>query len=103
MRIIETLCVAVVGLVSLGLDIVGFFVLVRLITLRWPVRPLLAFDHVGQPLVDWLVHAVQRAIPEDWARSERRRTVLATAATLLTVTLCRLAIKGVTNVAIIPW
>ena len=102
MRLIEALCVAVVGLVSLGLDIVGFFVVVRLLTLHWRIPLLLAFDRVGQPLVDPLVTAVQRAIPNDWMGQEPRRTRLATAATLLVVAVCRFALNSTAHVLIIP-
>ena len=103
MRIIEALCVGVAGLLSLGLDIVSFFLLVRLVTLRWQIRPLLAFDQVGRPLVDPLVRAVQRAVPAEWLGSEPRRTQLMTAAALLAVAICRLAFNALAHVVIIPW
>lgn len=102
MTVIEALCVAVVGLASVGLDVAGFFVLVRLVTLHRQVQPLLAFDQVGRPVVDPLVAAVQRVIPAEWLGQEPRRTRLATAAALMAVAMCRFAINGVAHLAIVP-
>ena len=102
MMVIEALCVAVVGLASVGLDIVGFFVVVRVVALHWCIRPLLAFDQVGRPLVDPLVTAMQRVIPADWLGQEPRRTRLVTAATLLAVAVCRFALNGVAHMVVIP-
>lgn len=102
MRLIEALCMAVVGLVSLGLEIVAFFVFVRLVTMHWRFRPLLAFDRVGQPLVDPLVATAQRAIPTDWVSRDPQHTKLVTAVTLLVVALSRFAINSVAYAVIIP-
>lgn len=44
--------ISVSHLVLLGIEIVGFFVLMRLISFRWPIKPVLAFDRIGGPLVD---------------------------------------------------
>ena len=102
MRLVEALFVAAVGLVSVGVDIATWFILVRLIILHRRIPLLLAFDRVGQPLVDPLVTAVQRAIPNDWMGQEPRRTRLATAATLLVVAVCRFALNSTAHVLIIP-
>ena len=102
MHILQALCVAVAGLALIGLDIVSFFVVIRFITLRWRLRPLLAFDQVGQPLVDPLVAAVQRAIPVGWLGLEPRRAQRTAAAALLVVAICRLAFSALTHVVIIP-
>ncbi len=102
MNVVALLCLAVVGLVCVGLDIIGFFVTVRIITLHWRIRPLLAFDRVGRPLVDPLVAAVQQAIPADWLGREPRRTKLATAATLMAVAVCRFAISSAVQFVVVP-
>ena len=102
MRLFEALCIALVGLVSLGLDIVVFFVMVRILTLHWRIRPLIAFDQVGRPLVDPLVTGMQRAIPAEWLGQEPRRTRLATAAALLAVALCRFGLDSMVHFVIVP-
>lgn len=102
MQVIEAVCIAMVGFASVGLDIIGFFLMVRLVTLHWCIRPLLAFDRAGQQLVDPLVAAIQRVIPADWLGHEPRRTRLATAATLLTICVCRYALGGAAHILIIP-
>ena len=102
MGLFQALTISLVQLVMFGLDIVGFFVMARLISLHWRIRPLLAFDRAGQQLVDPLVTAMQRVIPADWLGQEPRRTRLATAATLLAVAVCRFAINGVAHIVVIP-
>jgi hypothetical protein len=102
MKVIEALCVAAVGLASVGLDVIAFFVVVRVVVLHWRIRTLLAFDRAGQQLVDPLVTAVQRMIPPDWLGQEPRRTRLATAATLLVVAVCRFALSSTAHLVIIP-
>lgn len=96
------LSILLIRLLTLGLDIVGFFVVVRVVTLRWRIRPLLAFDRAGQQLVDPLVAAMQRVIPADWLGQKPRRTRLVTAATLLAVAVCQFALSGVAHIVVIP-
>ncbi|MBP7936889.1 MAG: hypothetical protein KA354_19785 [Phycisphaerae bacterium] len=98
----QALLSAVGSLVAQGLDILSFFVIVRLITLYWRLRPLLAFDRVGQPLVDPILSAVQRVIPMEWASREPQRTRLVAAVALLAVAVCRLALRGAAYVLIVP-
>lgn len=102
MGLFEALFIPLVRLLTLGLDIVGFFVVVRVVTLHWCIRPLLAFDQVGRPLVDPLVTAMKRVIPADWLGQEPRRTRLATAATLLTVAVCRFALNSAVQLVVLP-
>jgi len=103
MRLFEAVAIALVGLVSLGLDIVCFFLVVRLITLRWRIGPLLAFDQVGRPIVDPLVGVLRQVLPPDWLGPEPRRSRLATAAVLLAITVCRLAVSSAAHVVVIPF
>lgn len=89
-----SLFLAMAQFVLLGVDIVGFFVLNRLIRLRWPAAALLAFDQVGRPLVDPLVRTVARAISIKWKGPGRPDEHLVAAVTLLLVALCRLVLTG---------
>lgn len=94
MPLIELLFVLVVHLAVIGLDVIGFFLIIRVLTLRWPVRLLLALDRVGRSITDPLIEAVTRALPCHWMTGEDRRKHLAAAATLLVLALCRLALAG---------
>lgn len=102
MGLVHVMLFAVVYLVGQGLELVGFFLMVRLITIHWRFRPLLAFDRIGQPVVEPLLGAAQRAIPTEWVSQEPQRIRLAAAATLLAVTLCRCALGGVAHILILP-
>ena len=94
MFLFELLFVSVIHLAVIGLDVIGFFVVIRALTLRWPARPLLALDRIGEPISDPLIEAVTRAIPSQWMTGKDRRKHLAAAATLLVLALCRLALAG---------
>jgi hypothetical protein len=85
---------SVIYLAIVGLDIVGFFLVIRVLILRWPVRPLMALDRVGQSVTDPLVESVTRAIPWGWLDGDERRRQFAAAGTLLLVSLCRLALAS---------
>ncbi len=50
MFLFELLFVSIIHLVMIGLDIVSFFVVIRVLSLCWPMRPLLALDRVCQPV-----------------------------------------------------
>ena len=94
MFLFELLFVAVIHLALIGLDVVGFFVVIRVLALRWPARPLLALDRVGMPVTHPLIEAVARAVPCDWTTSEERQKHIAAAMALLVLALCRLALAG---------
>jgi|GEM_PF-2341216 len=94
MFFIEFLLASVIHLAVIGLDVIGFFVVIRVLALRWSARPLLALDRVGGPVTDPLIEAVTRAIPCHWMTGEKRRKHVAAAATLLVLSLCRLALAG---------
>jgi len=94
MFLLKLLFVSIIHLVMIGLDVIAFFVVIRVLALRWPARPLLALDRVGQPVTDPLIEAVARAIPCDWIDGEQRRRRIAAAVTMLVVALCRLGLSG---------
>ena len=92
MFLLEQLVISIFNSVVIGLDIVGFFWVIRVLTLRWPVRPFLAMDRVGRPGVDPLIAAIDRAIPCNWVNSGERRKRISIAVTLVVIWLCQLAI-----------
>jgi hypothetical protein len=94
MFLIDLLIKSVIYLAVIGLDMIGFFLVIRVLVLRWPVRPLLAFDRVGQSVTDPLVEAATRSIPQRWVDGDVRRKQFAAAGTLLLVSLCRLALAN---------
>ena len=94
MFLLELLFVSIIYLAVVGLDVICFFVVVRVLALRWPARPLLALDRVGKPATDPLLESAFRAIPGHWVSSEQRRKHFAAALTLLVIALCRLALAG---------
>ena len=94
MFLFELLILSTVHLAMIGLDVIGFFVVIRVLILRWPTRALLALDRVGQPVTDPLIAAVARAIPCEWIDDGDRRRQVAPAATMLLVALCRVALAG---------
>jgi len=93
MSLFGALFLSLAHLIGLALDIVGFFLIVRIVSHRWRIRSLLAMDRVGQPLVDPLVDATDRLVPGDWIGQGRRRHFV-TAFVLLTVALCRLILDA---------
>ena len=92
MFLFELLLILIIQLAMIGLDVIGFFVVVRALVTRWPVRPLLAFDQIGRPVVDPLTDAVDRALPLLLVRDLACRTRAILALTLLTIALCRLGL-----------
>lgn len=97
MFLFELILVSIIYLAITGLDIVSFFLVIHVLSLRWPTRPLLALDRVGEPIADPLIEAVTRAIPCHWMTGEERRKRLAAAATLLVLALSRLALAGLVS------
>jgi uncharacterized protein YggT (Ycf19 family) len=94
MILFQLLIASIVHLALVGLDVLSFFVVVRILAQRWSRRPLLAFDQVGKPITDPLLAAVGRAIPCNWTGHPERRKHYVAAATLLVLALCRLGLTG---------
>ncbi len=90
----DAMCISIIHLAVIGLDVIGFFVVIRVLTLRWLARPLLALDRVGEPITDLLIESVGRAVPTNWVDRGKRRTHFTAAMTLLVLALCRLALTG---------
>ncbi len=81
---------SVLYLIVTGLDVVAFFLVIRILVHRWPVRPLLALDRVGEPITTPLIDAVVRMIPRQWILLESLRKQFAPAGTLLILSFVRL-------------
>ncbi len=94
MTLVEMLCVGTAHLVCRGLGIVGFFASVRLVTLMWKVRPLIALDQVGQIVVDPLVNAVRRTVPLSWFGDEPSQRQLATLIVMLAIGYCAILLDA---------
>jgi len=68
MGLIGTMFLVLFHLLAVGLDVVFVFLLARLLR-RWrPWKPLVAFDRIGTPLVDYVTSSVDRA----WRRVSPR-------------------------------
>ena len=94
MLILPLFFASIVHLMATGLDVLSFFVVVRILAQRWPRRPVLAFDQVGKPVTDPLLAAVGRAVPCHWTGHPERRKHYVAAATLLVLALCRLGLTA---------
>jgi hypothetical protein len=75
-----------------GLDVVAFFLVIRILVNRWHVRPLLALDRVGAPVTTPLIAAAVRRIPYRWVLFQSNRTQIAAAGALLALAIIRLLI-----------
>lgn len=98
MFLIELLIVSIVHLAVVGIDVLSFFIVIRLLVQRWPKHLFLRFDQVGRPIVDPLLASVDRAIPCAWTGTSPRRDHIGAAVTLLVLGLCRLGMTGLVRV-----
>ena len=94
MFLFELLFVSIIHLAMIGLDVIGFFLVIRVLAFRWPARPLLALDRMGEPAINPLIESAARALPSDWIALEERRKLFAAAMALLVIALCRAALAG---------
>lgn len=94
MFLFQLLIVSIVHLAMIGLDVLSFFVVIRMLALRWPKPPLLALDQVGKPVTDPLLASVNRALPWGWSSNPERRKNVVAAVALLGLALCRLGLTG---------
>jgi len=62
MSLLASLLSDAVRLVITGLDVLCFFILVRLLTRRVSLPGLTAFGNVGRPLVRWFITHLQRGL-----------------------------------------
>lgn len=60
MGLFSSLLLSIVHLMLLAIDILSFFILVRLLCYGWHAGWLKALDTTGKPVVDWFIDYVQR-------------------------------------------
>ena len=64
MGLLELILFSVIYLALIALDIIGFFLIVRLLYMRWPARWLAVWDQAGTPLMDGLCRQTRKSIPQ---------------------------------------
>ena len=47
----------------IGIDVLSFFIIVRVIRPHWSPSLLVAFDSAGKPLLDWLITRLKKVLP----------------------------------------
>lgn len=62
MGLFGNLLYGILHLGVVGIDLVTFFLVVRLLAARWPLEWLKAFDRVGAPIVDGLQRAIGKRL-----------------------------------------
>ena len=92
MVLLNNLLVGLIALATVGLDIVGFFLVVRLAKAFRPARFLVALDRIGAPAIDPLIEATGRTLGFAPSRLGPDRTRFVAAMALLVIALCRLGL-----------
>ncbi len=92
-NLLVSLIVTVFHLALVGLDVIAFFAIVRILCVRWPVSPVQALDCVGAAIMDPLGEAVARAIPMLRAFGSPTHDGLRAVVVLLVVAFCRLGLE----------
>ena len=64
MGLFENMAVSTLNSLLIGMDIVCFFLFVRLLSCRFNAAILTAFDRTGKPLVDWVMRFSERTIAQ---------------------------------------
>ena len=68
MGLVENVVVSVLNGVLIGMDIVCFFLFVRLLSCRFNAAILTAFDRTGKPLVDWVMRFSEQTVAQFTSR-----------------------------------
>lgn len=76
MGLFTDLILSLVSLILLAIDIIFFFVLVRMLSLRWCTPWLVAFNSTGKPLVDWFISQLQTRIGRITSKSYSDKALL---------------------------
>ena len=64
MGLFQNIAVSALNGVMVGMDIVCFFLFIRLLGCRFNVEILTAFDRAGKPLVDWVMRFSERTVAQ---------------------------------------
>ena len=76
MGLLTNLLFGVVHLGVVAIDVLFLCLLVRMLSLKWPLRGLLAFNTLSQPMVDWFISHIDRIAQRAGSRSLAEPTVL---------------------------
>ncbi len=77
MVLIAGLLCGLIHLVTIALDVLLIFMLLRLAAYRFNSEWLMAFNRAGTPLVDWLIVRVRKVIACLWVGPSSEETALA--------------------------
>lgn len=88
----ELLLLGVIHFVVVGLDVVAFFVTIRLLHLWRPCAPLRALNDVGAPVVNPLSDRVLALLPAISRRGGGRPDIAAACVLMAFIFVCRLAL-----------
>jgi len=64
MGLFENMAVSTLNSLLIGMDIVCFFLFVRLLSCRFNAAILTAFDRTGKPLVDWVMRFSEQTVAQ---------------------------------------
>ncbi len=68
MGLFENMAVSTLNSLLIGMDIVCFFLFVRLLSCRFNAAILTAFDRTGKPLVDWVMRFSEQKVAQFTSR-----------------------------------
>lgn len=68
MGLFENMAVSTLNSLLIGMDIVCFFLFVRLLSCRFNAAILTAFDRTGKPLVDWVMRFSEQTVAQFTSR-----------------------------------
>lgn len=98
--LLESSFLAMIHLTLVGLDIIAFFLVIRLLTLHWPIAMFLAFNRAGAPLIDPMMTTLARAMPGIGNRQAVRARMIEATTLLAGVVAFRLAVAGIVFFAV---
>lgn len=98
--LLASLWLAVIHVILVGLDVIAFFLVIRVLVTRWPVAMFLAFNRVGAPLVDPMMATMAKAIPGIGSRPSLRARMIEALVLLASVEAFRFAVTGVAFFAV---
>lgn len=92
MGLLINLILAVVHFVFVAIDVIGLFLVLRILAIRWPKALLRALDAMGRPVIDPMVRAVSGAMPAALNRCGLRVRMIPPFVLLFMVEVGRLAL-----------
>jgi len=95
MGLLINVALGVVHFIFVALDVAAFFLVIRLLVLRFPKAIFLTFNRVGAPLVDPMMATIARAISRTGSRQAVRARMFEALVLLASVEVFRFAITGI--------